>query len=118
MSGPFDFIKSINEGKRMRVDGDYSQYLTNMNFSLFPDTIFTVNEMNTREVSDQQHYDYMMANVAVRKRYAKWPKKMKKNDDVALIMQKYKYNIQRAKEVVSILTDEQMDIIRKEMMGV
>jgi len=115
MTGPFDYIKSINEGKKIPLDPDYSQYLTNMNFAMFPDTIFLANEMNRRVVTDQQHYDYMLANTTPRKRFAKWPKKTKKNNDISIVMQKYKYNVQRAKEIISILTENQIEMIRKEM---
>ena len=114
MSSPFDYIRSINSNKRLPLDADYSQYLTNMSLSLTADTIFIANELNCRVMTDRMHYDYCLATVRPRKRSPKWPKRADRNKtDLALIMQIYKYNVQRAKEVLNVLTKEQLDMLRQ-----
>lgn len=114
MTTPFEYMKLINAGEQTDVDDDYNQYIINMGMSFFPDTIFFANEMNTKQVSNQMHYDYLANSVRPRKRFKKWPKKSKThNDDIVMIMHYYKYSRQKAKETLSILSDEQKKTIRK-----
>ena len=111
---PFDYIKAINKGEDLEVDSDYSQYLVNVFFSLFPDTVLFANEMNCVMVTDQQHFDYLRANIRPRARYKKWPKKQKESDEnLALVMYYYKYSSQKAKEALAILNEGQIASIRK-----
>jgi hypothetical protein len=113
MSGPFDYIRSINDGKAIPLDDDYSQFLTNMAFSLSPDTLFIANELNCGEMSNRMHYQYCLATVRPRKRFPKWPKRVdRESGDLALIMQIYKYNVQRSKEVLDVLSKDQISALR------
>ena len=114
---PFDFVKSINEHKYSYDafnDAAYSQFLINRAFSFFPDTIFHASEMNLYPLTNKMHYDYLFNSIKKRKRFKKWPKAKQKSEDIALIMSKYKYNTKKAKEALAMLSDDQIDQIRKE----
>jgi hypothetical protein len=119
MANPFDFMKSINEKKYMFDqfnETEYSSFLTNKNFSLFTDTIFHANEMNINSHLDSKmQYDYYFHSISKKKRFAKWPKKKNQtSDNISLISFKYKYNVQKAKEAISVLTTDQLNIIKEE----
>jgi hypothetical protein len=120
MSTPFDFIKSINEHKYMMKDAlsesEYNAFIINLGFSLFSDTIFQANEMNRlSHLDNKMQYDYLYNSIKPKKRFRKWPKKDKiTGDNIRLICDMYKYNVSKAKTALSILTQEQIDIIKKQ----
>jgi hypothetical protein len=117
---PFKYIKSINTKEyslKDNLDLDvYNPYLTNINFSLFPDSIFHANMMNTRpHVSKKMNYDFYFYGLRKKNRFKKWPKKSKENfDDVRLIQSIYKYNITKAKKALAVLSDEQIQNLREQ----
>lgn len=115
------YENSINNGKKIELDGDYSKWRINNMLSKHKDSILYVNEMNINpHVTDQMHYDYLYSAVRKLKRYS--PKRETKQEKasreaeqelISLISSYYKYNIVRAREVIKILTAEQIDEIRK-----
>jgi len=117
--GPFDLIKSVNEGKDIMTDAlvehEYNAFLTNMNFSLFPDTILQSNMMNCNShLSSKLQYKYYMNTIRPKKRFAKWPKKEKiTGDNIRLIQEVYKYSVSKAKQALLILSDEQIQWIKE-----
>lgn len=116
---PFDFVKSINSHENIMLDkydeSEYVPFIVNRNFSLFPDTIFYAAEMNKNShVDKRMQYLYYLYSISPRKRYQKWPKKRFSSEDVSLISSKYKYSHRKAKEVLKVLTPEQLDTIRKQ----
>lgn len=115
------YENSIIKGKKpIEIDGDYSQWRTNSVLSNHEDMIKIVNYINMYyNVSDQMHYDYLYG--ATRK-YNRWvppetkQEKKAREDKEALIdsiAEYYKYNTIRAREALTILTPEQLNIIRK-----
>ena len=114
---PFDYIKSINKGQHIdKVEGDYSPWLIAYNFSLFADTVFQANQVNLlSEITPQMHYDILAKSIRPGNRFKKWPKKDKiTGDNIRLIKHHYKYSTQKAVEALKILTDSQIDEIRKQ----
>ena len=110
----FDYIKSINTHTKETVeDREYSQYLVNTAFSMFPDTVIQANNINCLSgVDNQMHFDYLLSTIRPRKRWKKWPKSNVKNKDaIQSIMQYYKYNRNKAITALEILTDEQVNAI-------
>jgi len=101
----------------------YNQWRTNLSLSNHTDTIAAANEMNKHyHLSDKLHYHFLFYRVRKQKRYGKKKtdedkkreKEAEKEQDlIALISSHYKYNSNRAKEALSILTKEQIDIIKK-----
>jgi len=113
------YENSITSGKKVEIDGDYSQWRTNNILSNYKDTILYANEMNCRYgVTDQMHYDYLFNSIRKSKRYTKPETKQEKKTRekqeqlVDLISRHYKYNAIRAKEALNILTEAQINEIK------
>ena len=114
------YENSITSGKRIEIDGDYSQWRTNNILSNYKDTILYANEMNCRYVvTDQMHYDYLYNIIRKSKRWTKPETKEEKKSRekqeelISLISSHYKYNAIRAKEALKVLTEAQINEIRK-----
>ena len=114
------YENSITNGKKIDIDGDYSQWRINSILSNFKDTILYANEVNiNHHITNQMHYDYLHGSIRKQNRWSKSEtkeekKKREKNEElISLISDYYKYNIVRAKEVLKILTAEQIYEIRK-----
>lgn len=118
MSNPFDFIKSINKHEYFLTDSltetEYNPYVTNIAFSMFEDTLFLANEMNKHtHLPKKMQYDFYFYSVKPRNRYKPWSKKDKNFDDIKLIAEIYKYDFRKARDVLRVLTDEQLEDLRK-----
>tara|TARA_E500000178_G_C16985627_1_gene738055 strand:- start:966 stop:1364 length:399 start_codon:yes stop_codon:yes gene_type:complete len=123
-TNPFDYISAINMSKKNLMRGsnndtiaekDYSAFLTNRSLSYFPDTIGYANEMNTRHHLDNlPQFEYLLNIVRAKKRFSKWVKK--DNDrDISLVKEYYGYSNSKAIQALSILTPEQLNIIRQKL---
>ena len=101
----------------------YSQWRTNSTLSNYDDTIFYANEMNRVNLPDQLHYDFYFYGVRKRSRFFKQDSKEEKKrlkikqdkeeELISLLSDYYKYNVVRVKEILKILTPEQIECIRK-----
>ena len=115
---PFDYIKDISEGKKYILaedDGEYIPFIINKAFSLYPDTIMLANEANQLASLDKRlQHDFLFNSIKKRKRWAKWPKK-DKNEDLALIIEFYKYSIEKARSVLPLLNADQLAKIKEEL---
>ena len=117
----FDFLNAINQTKENLfvdsiVEKDYSPFMINRGLSYFNDTIMYANEMNRHmNLGKKLHFDFLLNIVPKRKRFSKWFKKEDTTLIVNAIMSYYKYNQERAQEVMSILNDEQIRIIIDKM---
>jgi len=110
----------INEKKQIEIDGDYSQWRTNSVLCNHRDLIYFVNEVNVNHnITDRMHYDYLYNSIRKQKRWYKAETKEekkareKKEELITLVSQYYKYNVVRAKEVLKVLTPEQIEKIKK-----
>lgn len=93
----------------------YSSWRTNTVLSNHVDTIMFANEMNiNHHLNDLMQYDYLFHSVRAKKRFFK-KKKSTKDESFDLVRQYYKYNAVRTKEALSILTEEQINEIRKKL---
>ena len=116
------YENSINQKKKYyKVEGilefKYDPYRTNSMLSNFPDTVINANEMNINYHLDHQlQYDYLYYSVRAKNRFFK-KDKHKKDDDFTLIQQFYKYNNERTKEALKVLSPEQIAEIRKLKKG-
>lgn len=123
------FENSINFGRvRLEVDKQefkYDKWRTNSSLTNFLDTIMYANEMNTHyDITDQMHYDYLFNSIRKNKRFAKkkteQDKKLEKlqkleDEKIALIQEYYKYNTANAKAALRVLTEAQLDIIKRRL---
>jgi hypothetical protein len=119
---PFDYLNSINHTKEDLIsDSDnpelaeklYPPYLVNKGLSYFIDTVYVVNEVNRRHHLDHKlQYDFLINIVRKKKRYSKWFKPQQ-DDVVNAVMDYYGYSQDKARQVVDLLTEEQIRQITK-----
>lgn len=119
---PFDWLNSINYDKKNLMDDepilekDYNSFMINRGLSYFPDTILYANQMNGFfNLDNKLQYEFYLYGLPKRKRFSKWTKKDKATDTLNVIMRYYKYNEERALEVLSLLTDKQIELIKQKM---
>lgn len=121
---PFDFIKSINEGKRGKhlledctaddsletsspdaADKQYVPFVINRGLSYFKDTALFANEMNIKnQLPPRMQYDFYRNIVTSKKRFSKWGKKAKSSEDIKAIQEYYNYSQEKAESVYPLFT--------------
>jgi len=116
---PFDFINSITYKKNIAMDSNnesgYNPFITNRALSQFVDCILLSNEMNIRHhIDNKLQYDYFINRIRSKKRFKKWDKKLD-NENIELIKEYYDYNNDKATTALSILSLQQLDIIKKKL---
>ena len=115
---PFDFVNSINQTKKNLMVDDlseksYNAYIVNKSLSYFSDTVLLANEMNRYSHLDNRlQYDFLKQIVRKRKRFSKWDK-LNITDDLQTIKDYYGYSTSKARDVLSIISKEQMNQMRK-----
>ena len=119
--GPFEFTKTINNTKHNlmdedpEVEKDYIPFLVNRSLGYFMDTIMYANEMNQKNSLDHKlQYDFLLNIIRQRKSFSKWLKKSK-DDNIDLIKKFYGYSYTKAKDVVDILSEDQLKHIRSKL---
>lgn len=111
---PFDFINAVSYTKEDILDNekDYNSFMINRGLSLFLDTIEKANEMNMNYHLDSRlQFDFYINKLRARKRFSKWFKR-KDEDDLKFVMEYYGYNVSKAKTALSILSADQLTIIK------
>lgn len=89
----------------------YVAWRTNRHFSNFIDTVLYTNEINMHSHLDSKlQYDYLFHSIRKNKRFYK-SKKADKSETLKLVQNYYKYNVQRAKEAMRILSPEHIEYI-------
>jgi len=117
---PFDYVESINSSKKdLMVDAAtekaYNAFLVNRALSYFKDTVLYANEMNMHHHIDAKlQYQYYLNTIRPSKRYSKWAKK-KEDNDIDAIIEYYGYNYKNAKATLSILSKQQLKIIKERL---
>ncbi len=118
---PFDFVNAINFDKRdlfedPQANKDYKPFLINRALSYFHDTVLYANEMNRYPHLDNQlQFEFLKGSITKRKRFSKWAKKDARSSDLPAIQEFYKYSEEKALEVMSILSDKQIELIKQQM---
>ena len=115
-----DFLTAINHTKESLFDTedemvqkDYVPYIINRCLSYFPDTILHANEMNKfNHLEKRLQFDYLKHAIRKRKRYSKWLKD-ETSKDLDLIKRSFNYSNRKAKEALSILSEEDIENIKK-----
>ncbi len=121
---PFDYVNAINTTKKNLMVGTendrlaekgYDPFLTNRSLSYHNDTIGLANEMNTRHYLDKKpQFEFFINTVRPKKRFAKWVKKQK-DSDVAVVKEYYGYSNEKARQVVSLLSSEEIEFIKNKV---
>jgi hypothetical protein len=117
---PFDFINAINYTKEKLIVDDwsekqYSPYVINKGLSFTADTTVAANEMNSRPHIDRKlQFDFLINTIRSRKRFSKWIKP-EKIEALQVVKDYFKYNDEKARQVLSILTPEQINLIKQKL---
>jgi hypothetical protein len=116
---PFDFLNAINETKKDLIKEDpsnekeYSAWMVNRGLSFFSDTVMYANEMNQRhQVSNKWQFQFLLNSIPKKKRFSKWFKR-EEEKNLKLVMDCYGYSSEKAKQVLTILTSEQLKTIEE-----
>lgn len=121
MANPFDYVNTINTTKKnMMRDSEndelaergYNPWIVNNALSYFPDTILHSNLMNiNHHIPSRPQYEFFLSSLRPKKRFAKWVKE-EVNDDLELVMKYFEFNRSNAKDVMSLLTVDDINEIR------
>jgi|TARA_R100001082_G_C4339326_1_gene149377 hypothetical protein len=117
-----DYLNAINYTKEPLLDTEdesvekgYTPFVVNRCLSYFIDTVLYANEMNRRPETDKKmQFDYLQKSIRKNKRYSKWLKQ-ESVENLDLIKQFYGYSDAKAKEVMDIISDEDIEFMRKKL---
>ena len=118
---PFDFIDSIYHTKENLIVDDYSEkqynsFIINKALSYGSDTVIPANEMNSRPHLDKKvQYSFLINIVRAKKRFNKWIK-AETVDAIEVIKDYYGYSTDKAKQVLPLLSDQQISIIKTKLL--
>jgi len=102
-----------------RDEKTYSSFMVNRALSLQNDCIFQAQEMNRNyHLPVRLQYNYLMGNIRPKKRWAQWPKKNQKDGDIIAIVKYFSCSEKQAFEYMNVLTEEQLEHIRKEVENI
>jgi hypothetical protein len=117
---PFEYVNAINTGKKDIMIDDlaekaYVPYTINRSLSYFNDTVLAANEMNKHHHLDKKlQFHFLLNLVRKRKRFSKW-NKPDTNNDVEAVKEYYNYSNEKARQVLPLLTSEQIAIIKEKV---
>ena len=115
---PFDYVKAINTTKKnIMVDditeGEYQSFLVNRSLSYFPDTVLYANEMNQyHHLPSRLQFDFFINIIKKRNRFSKWFKPSE-IQSIDIIKEYYGYSNEKAKSVLSLLNNSQIEDLRQ-----
>ena len=118
---PFDYLNAINYTKEDIIEESdnpelaeklYPPYMINRGLSYFTDTILFANEMNIRHQCDNKlQFEFFLNSIRKRKRFSKWFKK-EQDENLDIIMSHYDYSYEKARQVLSLFNEEQLQQLR------
>ena len=117
---PFEFVSSINFTKKDIMIDDvaehsYNRFMVNRSLSYFNDTVCLANVMNQyHHIDNKLQYHFLINIIRKRKRFSKWIKP-DLDSDTEVVKQYYGYSNEKAKQVLALLSPEQITIIRKKV---
>ena len=113
-----EWLNSINITKNNLIDEEpdlekqYLSYIVNRCMSGHIDAILLANEMNKRpNLPKKLQYDFFLNSIRRRKRYSPWLRK-EEIENLDFVKRYYGYSNEKAKQVLNILTREQLSFIR------
>ena len=124
MSNPFDYVNTIlvdkknmmrgSENDKLAEDG-YNPWLTNTALSYHDDTILMANLVNSlHHLPKRAQYELLINMVRPKKRqFRKWAKQTV-SEDLDLVCEVYKCNRTVGGEYLSLLTQDQLESLRKQ----
>ena len=97
------------------TENAYSAFMVNRGLSYFADTTLIANEMNRYHHLDKKlQYQFLINIIRKRKRFSKWnkPELVK---DVDVVKEYYGYSNEKARQVLSLLSSDQMNNLREKV---
>ena len=117
---PFEYLNAINYTKQNVMVDDlaeksYNSFMVNRVLSYFSDTVLMANEMNRyHHIDNRLQFDFFINIVRKKKRFSKW-NKPEIVSDVEVVKQYYGYSNEKSRQVLSLLTSEQIDELKKKV---
>ena len=114
---PFVYVNDITYGKKgIMVDDlaekDYNAFIINRSLSYHNDTVLFANEMNIHHTIDSRlQYEFFINIIRKKKRWSKWMKPSEVSN-IELIKEYYGYSNEKAKSVLSLFNDEQINELK------
>jgi len=111
---PFELIKSISNDKKdiLENEKDYNAFMVNRGLSYFPDTVIYANEMNKfHHLDGRLQYQFLINTIRKRNRFSKWNKSIE-SENISAIKQYYGYSNEKARDVLPLLSNENLKTIR------
>ncbi len=114
---PFDYVNSVTYTKKdIMVDDiaekEYAPFIVNKALGNFRDTVLYANEMNINHHLDHRlQFDFFINIIKKQKRWSKWIKS-ESVSDLELIKEYYGYSNEKAKSVLSLLSNEQINDLK------
>ena len=115
---PFEYVKAINNTKKdIMVDDvaekEYNAFMVNRSLSNFQDTILYANLMNVNHHIDARlQFDFFINTIRKKNRFSKWLKPLDYKD-LDVIKEYYGYSDEKAKSVLSLLDNKQIEELKK-----
>jgi len=115
---PFEYVKAINNTKKdIMVDDvaekEYNAFMVNRSLSNFQDTILYANLMNVNHHVDARlQFDFFINTIRKKNRFSKWLKPLNYKD-LDVIKEYYGYSDEKAKSVLSLLNNNQIEELKK-----
>lgn len=116
-----DWLKTINVSKKNLIDEEpdlekkYPAYIVNRCLAGHLDAIVYVNELNINHHLDKKlQYDFLLNTLRSAKRYSPWIRK-DEADNLDAVKRYYGYSNEKCKQVLSILTEDQLNYIHKKL---
>ena len=117
---PFEYLNAINYSKQNIMVDDlaekaYNPFMVNRGLSYFHDTVLMANEMNQNAHLDNRlQFDFFINIVRKKKRFSKWFKP-EIVSDVEVVKKYYGYSNEKARQVLTLLTKEQLDLLKQKV---
>ena len=118
-----DYLNAINFSKVNLLDGDdltwekkYPPYVINRCLSHHVDTIMMANEVNMRHgLNKRLQFHFLLNSIRKRKRFGgKWVS-TSKSKNLEYVKEYYGYSNAKAKSVLDILNNEQIEFIKNKL---
>jgi len=117
---PFEYLNAINYTKQNIMVDDlaekgYNSFMVNRGLSYFNDTVLMANEMNQHHhIDNRLQFDFFINIVRKKKRFSKW-NKPETASDVEVVKEYYGYSNEKARQVLTLLTSENIDELKKKV---
>ena len=118
---PFDVINAINFTKENVFQNEtsfkeYAPFMVNRGLSYFHDTVMYANEMNRHpSIPNDWQFFFFLNTIPKKKRFSKWSKKDKETKSIQLVKEYYGYSNEKAKAALSVLSEEQLNMIAEKL---